>query len=85
MDEDLKLVTEIMQDAGINIEDYDFKVFWSDEDDCYIGICAEFESLSAFGYTEFEAMYEIKFVVSDMIVDRLENNEPIIKPQKFVD
>ena len=63
-----------------SVEDYSYRVFWSEEDGCFIGKVAEFQSLSAHGETEEEALKEIKFVVQASLEWMMEDSEPIPKP-----
>lgn len=45
------------------IEDYTYRTFWSNEDECYFGAVAEFALLSAFADTPQKALEEIMNVV----------------------
>jgi predicted RNase H-like HicB family nuclease len=38
---------------------FSYIVFWSDDDEQYVGVCKELPSLSAFGDTYIEAMENI--------------------------
>ena len=71
---------EISNRFKIEIEDYHFKTFWSDEDNCFFGICIEFPSLSAFGDSEEEALAEIKFVICECIKIAEESGVDYPKP-----
>jgi predicted HicB family RNase H-like nuclease len=62
-------------------EKYEYKVFWSEEDNAYIGLVSEFCSLSAHGETAELALREIKFVV-DAAIEWLQE-ESKQAPQPF--
>ena len=70
------MVTKI---AGIN-DRYTYRVTWSDEDEEYVGLCAEFPSLSWLADTQGEALRGINDVVAEVISDMLSGNEPIPEP-----
>jgi len=59
---------------------YTYRVTWSDEDSQYVGLCAEFPSLSWLADSQEEALRGIKEVVSDVVADILTNNEPVPQP-----
>lgn len=59
---------------------YSYRIFWSDEDNCYIGICLEFPSLSACEDTQEDALREIKSVVNFCVESLKEENKPIPEP-----
>jgi predicted RNase H-like HicB family nuclease len=46
---------------------YTIHIFWSDEDEGFIGICDEFPGLSAFGETREEALRETQTALKLMI------------------
>src|SRR5208283_2184792 len=48
---------------------YTYRVTWSEEDQEFIGLCAEFPSLSWLAGTQNEALHGINKVVSDVISD----------------
>ncbi|WP_304331977.1 type II toxin-antitoxin system HicB family antitoxin [Brachyspira innocens] len=43
---------------------YSIKIFYSDEDEGYIALSEELDSISAFGATEEEALKEIKNAIA---------------------
>ena len=43
---------------------YTIKIFFSEEDEGYIAIAEELDSISAFGKTEEEALKELKIAIS---------------------
>ncbi len=59
---------------------YTYRITWSDEDGEYIGLCAEFPSLSWLANTPEAALSGIRNVVSEAITDMQSNNEPIPQP-----
>ena len=59
---------------------YTYRVTWSDEDNEYIGLCAEFPSLSWLAGTPEAALKGIRKVVSDVISDMQNNGEVIPEP-----
>ena len=48
---------------------YTYQVTWSDEDGDYVGLCAEFPSLSWLAATPDEAFSGIRQLVNDCIAD----------------
>ena len=59
---------------------YTFRVTWSDEDHEYVGLCAEFPSLSWLAPSPEEAFSGIRAAVADVVVDMKEAGEPIPEP-----
>lgn len=59
---------------------YAYRVLWSEEDGEYLGLCAEFPSLSWLAPAPEEALQGIRTVVADVVADLKENNEPIPEP-----
>jgi len=59
---------------------YTYRVTWSEEDGEYVGLCAEFPSLSWLAETPEAALVGIRGVVSDVTLDMQENSEPIPEP-----
>lgn len=56
---------------------YTYRVTWSEEDGEYIGLCAEFPSLSWLARTPNAALSGIRKVVGDVVTDMLDNGEVI--------
>jgi len=46
---------------------YSYRVFWSQEDMEYIGLCAEFPSLSWLASTPVDALKGIQSIISDSV------------------
>ncbi len=52
---------------------YTYRVTWSEEDAEYVGLCAEFPSLSWLAETPKEALQGIRRVVSEVVADGVES------------
>ena len=59
---------------------YTYRVTWSEEDNEYVGLCAEFASLSWLSKTQEEALKSIRKLVADMTEDMKSNCEAIPEP-----
>lgn len=59
---------------------YTYRVTWSHEDEEYIGLCAEFPSLSWLADTQEAALQGICNIVAEVISDMKSSNEPIPEP-----
>ena len=59
---------------------YTYRVSWSEEDQEYIGLCAEFPSLSWLAETQEEAFAGIRRVVQECIEDLIAQNEDVPEP-----
>ncbi|MBE9545951.1 MAG: type II toxin-antitoxin system HicB family antitoxin [Proteobacteria bacterium] len=59
---------------------YTYRVIWSEDDKEYIGLCAEFPSLSWLSSTPEAALKGIRKVVGNVIEDMLNNEEKIPDP-----
>ena len=59
---------------------YTYRVTWSEEDNEYVGLCAEFPSLSWLSKTPEEALKGIRKVVADVTKDMKSNSEAIPEP-----
>ncbi len=66
--------------VAVKNDPYTYRITWSDEDKQYVGLCAEFPSLSWLADTQEEALRGINDVVAEVISDMLSSNEPIPKP-----
>lgn len=65
---------------GIKNDHYTYRVTWSVEDNKYVGLCAEFPSLSWLASTPEGALKGIRKVVADIIEDMKKTGEPIPEP-----
>ena len=59
---------------------YTYRVFWSEEDKEFIGLCTEFTSLSWLASTSEKALKGICYVVKDCIADMSKSNEELPLP-----
>ena len=59
---------------------YTYRVMWSEEDREFIGLCAEFPSLSWLAETKEAAINGITDLVSNVVSDMESNNETIPVP-----
>ena len=59
---------------------YTYRVTWSAEDEEYIGLCAEFPSLSWLAPAPEEAFCGIRELVSDSLTDMRASNETAPEP-----
>ncbi len=63
-----------------NVDKYTYRVTWSDEDQEYVGLCAEFSSLSWLEKSPEKALQGIRKLIKDAVSDLRSNNEPIPEP-----
>jgi predicted RNase H-like HicB family nuclease len=56
---------------------YTYRVTWSEEDAEYVGLCAEFPSLSWLARTTEAALRGIRKVVAETLSDLARHREPI--------
>jgi predicted HicB family RNase H-like nuclease len=61
-------------------ERYTYRITWSEEDEEYVGLCAEFPGLSWLVSTPEEALAGIRAVVADVITDMRSTGEVIPEP-----
>ncbi|MDY0019974.1 MAG: toxin-antitoxin system HicB family antitoxin [Anaerolineae bacterium] len=66
--------------AMLENDRYTYRVTWSEEDGEYIGLCAEFPSLSWLAPQPEEALKGIRQVVAEVVMDLEANNEIIPEP-----
>ncbi len=59
---------------------YTYRVTWSEEDKEYVGLCAEFSSLSWLARSPEAALKGIRKVVTEVVKDMQENGEPLPEP-----
>lgn len=59
---------------------YTYRVTWSEEDGEYVGLCAEFPSLSWLAHTQEAALEGIRDTVKQVIQDMKESGEKIPQP-----
>jgi predicted HicB family RNase H-like nuclease len=59
---------------------YTYRVTWSEDDKEYVGLCAEFPSLSWLARTPEAALRGIRKVVAEVVKDMRETGEAVPKP-----
>lgn len=59
---------------------YTYRITWSEDDQEYVGLCAEFPSLSWLETSPEAALQGIRNVVAEVIKDMEANSEPIPEP-----
>ncbi len=59
---------------------YTYRVTWSEEDGEYIGLCAEFQSLSWLAPDPESALQGIRQLIADVVNDLKENGELVPEP-----
>lgn len=59
---------------------YTYRVTWSDEDQEFVGLCAEFPSLSHIDENQTTALNGIIALVGEVVEDMKVNNEPLPQP-----
>ena len=57
-----------------------YRVTWSPEDEEYVGLCAEFPSLSWLASSPERALQGIRKVVADVVTDMKKKGEPLPEP-----
>lgn len=61
----------------MNTLHYTYRVTWSPEDQEYIGLCAEFASLSWLAKSPEKALKGIQKIVADVVADLQASGEPV--------
>ena len=64
----------------MNADHYTYRITWSPADSEYVGLCAEFPSLSWLARTQEKALAGIRQVVVDVVADLKANHETIPIP-----
>ena len=62
------------------MDKYTYRIMWSEEDGEYVGLCAEFPSLSWLADTQEAALVGIRDTVKQVIQDMKSTGEPIPQP-----
>lgn len=65
---------------AIRNDHYTYRVTWSEDDQEYVGLCAEFPSLSWLSTSPEAALRGIRRVVADVVADMKRSNEAIPDP-----
>lgn len=63
-----------------NNDHYTYRVTWSENDQEFVGLCAEFPSLSWLASSQEAALRGIRSVVAQVITDMKKNRETIPEP-----
>jgi len=66
--------------ATLKDDHYTYRVTWSEEDGEYVGLCAEFPSLSWLTGSPEEALKGIRQVVAEVVKDLRESGEYVPEP-----
>jgi hypothetical protein len=64
----------------MNDEPYSYQVLWSAEDQEFVGLCAEYPSLSYLHQDRYTALEGISNLVKDIVADMKTNGESIPEP-----
>ena len=64
----------------LNHDRFTYRVTWSEEDEEYVGLCAEFPSLSWLANSPEETLAGIRALVAEAVRDMQANNEPTPEP-----
>lgn len=64
----------------VNHEHYSYRVIWSSEDEEFVGLCAEFPSLSYLDESRIAALNGITDLVRDIVIDMETNAEQVPTP-----
>lgn len=65
---------------AIKNDKYTYRVTWSEDDNEYVGLCAEFSSLSWLADTPEKALKGIRNLVADVLLDMDNTGEPVPEP-----
>lgn len=64
----------------LNNDHYTYRLTWAEEDGEYVGLCAEFPSLSWLDKTPEDALKGIRQMVADVVDDLTANGEMVPEP-----
>lgn len=64
----------------MSAEKYSYRVFWSEEDQEFVGLCTEFQSLSFLAKTQEQALKGIRNTVESVLKDMKKSKEKIPEP-----
>jgi predicted HicB family RNase H-like nuclease len=62
------------------VDRFTYRVTWSDEDQEYVGLCAEFPSLSWLESSPEKSLQGIRKLVREVVADLRRNKDPIPEP-----
>jgi predicted HicB family RNase H-like nuclease len=69
-----------MKKMSLKNDHYTYRVMWSEEDNEYVGLCAEFPSLSWLASSPESALRGIRRVVADVVADMTKKGEAVPAP-----
>ncbi len=64
----------------VNCDHYSYRVTWSVEDEEFVGLCAEYPSLSYLDEDRYAALEGITNLVKDVVADLEANGEKVPEP-----
>lgn len=64
----------------VNYEHYSYRIIWSSEDEEYVGLCAEFPSLSYLDESQIAALNGITDLVKDIVDDMEDSGKKVPTP-----
>jgi predicted HicB family RNase H-like nuclease len=64
----------------VNVDHYTYRITWSPQDGEFVGLCAEFPSLSWLAKKQGAALAGIRQLVADVAADLEVNGEPVPVP-----
>jgi predicted HicB family RNase H-like nuclease len=62
------------------VDRYTYRVTWSEEDQEYVGLCAEFPSLSWLDQSQEKALAGVRKLVNGTVADLKKSREPVPEP-----
>jgi len=62
------------------VDRFTYRVTWSDEDQEYVGLCAEFPSLSWLEASPEKSLQGIRKLVKEVVADLKRSNDPVPEP-----
>jgi predicted HicB family RNase H-like nuclease len=62
------------------VDRFTYRVTWSDEDQEYVGLCAEFPSLSWLEASPEKSLQGIRKLVKEVVADLKRSKEPVPEP-----
>ena len=71
---------KILESTQVDVAHYSYRVTWSREDQEFVATCLEFPSLSWLAGSQVDALQRLQEVVSDVVEDMHESDEPVPVP-----
>lgn len=75
-------MTAMTDRLPIDASKYSYSVIWSDEDQCHVGLCAEFPSMSFLVESQSEALAGITRLIADTLADMRRVGETVPDPHR---